>query len=200
MTIGNDPWQVLALHGVEEDEFHEQATEQWEELGHAVEFNFPYLLADLLYAAADADPDPEQVARIARLSDDVFRSQWAFWAAEHATRRMVFGDDERVAKQVRELAAWVREGRRRGLMSPVPPPQPRDDRNDLREAVTGSILAAAGVKEPTNWIDLLRLTGKTLGEVHKAACGLTVTELVELQAASGLDWPAFIDSRLGGES
>lgn len=191
---GADPALILRCHGLDEHAFDDATEDAWNDLGSDVAFNFPLLAAELLHAAAEVEvgegPD------FTRMSDNTFAECWIETVAEATVRRMVFGDSERVRQEIEQLALWLPEARRRGLAPPVPPPTPRDDRNDLADVVAQAKSAANGDREPSTAIDLLFVTGKTLGEISKAARGLTVPELVALQAESGQSWPDFIDSRL----
>jgi len=194
---GADPALILRCHGLDEHTFDDATEDAWNDLGGDVAFNFPYLAAELLHAAAEVEDDDElPPPEFAAMSDDRFGKYWVEAVARATVRRMVFDDPERVRQEIDLLALWLPEARRRGLASPVPPPTPRDDRNDLADVVAQAKSAANGDREPSTAIDLLFVTGKTLGEISKAAHGLTVPELVALQAESGLSWPDFIDSRL----
>lgn len=201
-TTGNDPDLILRAYNVDDaDEglrpgmFDELIEEAWRELGNDVAFNFPYLAVELLHAAeelltgrGDNDDHAGQ-----DLDTTAFLRCWRETVAEAACRRMVFNDDERIAREVEHLVPWVAAARSRGLISPVPAPEPRDDRQDLREAVDRAKEAGHGLRPVTTILDVMFASGRTVGQIHAAAKGRSVSELAASHAESGLDWGAFID-------
>ncbi len=73
---GADPALILRCHGLEHA-FYDATEDAWNDLGGDVEFNFPYLAAELLHAAAEVEDDGElPPPEFAAMSDDRFGKYW----------------------------------------------------------------------------------------------------------------------------